>query len=223
MSLRDNKHCSKHMPNWCESTIYITGTPSNVKAVAEKLRVIEEKDSLLFEGLIGKDFQGTEEEFENGGWYEHNNNRYGTKWDVKKSQDGMEWTIGNNSIVIPLNTAWSPPEIFCHHLAELYCVNVRIEFYEAGNCFAGISEFNNLGEIVIEETYDYEKGLYIIDKDYFFMEQVNYLEYELQELEGGEELNIDEYIKQKNFDLLFTSEDRERLLECLEEAKQNLI
>lgn len=40
------------------------------------------KKENFFETLIGVDEKETTESLENGGWYNHNVERYGTKWDI---------------------------------------------------------------------------------------------------------------------------------------------
>jgi len=69
------------MPNWCSNYLIITGES---KKIAKIKRIItaaqaDTPDAGLFETLIGKKPGLTQEEIDNGAWYEANTSYYGTK------------------------------------------------------------------------------------------------------------------------------------------------
>jgi hypothetical protein len=128
---------------------------------------------------VGRDENITEDQFQNGGWYDHNINRYGCKWDIGWDDSNVD-TDSDDCITMSPQTAWSPPEGFCRLLAEQYGVDVTLEYSEPGCDFAGKLSVGPDGDYE-NETYGFLEGLYFIDEDYFWMEVQNNLEFEFDE------------------------------------------
>jgi hypothetical protein len=181
------------MPNWCSNYITIEGSKENIQKIKEKLEGVDFSkggQTGIFETLVGRDPSITEDEFRNGGWYQHNIDRYGCKWDI--GQDA-EIELYDDKIVIISDTAWSPPINFCKLLQEQYGVKVRCESSEPGNDFAGYYEIDEDGD-VDEESYTYMEGLYILNLENFWYEVENNIGYAL-----GDEETYEEFI---NHDLV---------------------
>lgn len=164
------------MPNWCNNSIVINGDKDKIKQIRDVLETMDKTttETGIFEALVGRDENITEEQYQNGGWYDHNINRFGCKWDVSYENaviDGDDEYITMNP-----DTAWSPPEGFCRLLALKYGVSINLEYSEPGNYFAGRFIIDENGDEE-SESYDYLEGLYHIDEDYFWMEVRNNLEY----------------------------------------------
>ena len=195
------------MPNWCSNVIVITGDKDKIKTILEKLGTIPvNTDHKVFETLIGADT-------ESNGWYESNLKRYGTKWDVSPEDSNIEFS--DDIITMSPPTAWSPPVPFCVTLAKEYGVQVEIKFFEPGCDFAGRSVINEQGEIIEEDDYDYNEGLYILDNDGFWNERENDLLSE-DDLEGK---TLTEYVAQR-FSYV-DEESRPELVEIFEEILTN--
>jgi signal peptidase I len=50
----------------------------------------------------------------------------------------------------------------------MYGVSAVITYEEAGSDFAGRTSFDEGGDIVEEEDYRYEEGIYVLQNDYFW-------------------------------------------------------
>jgi hypothetical protein len=181
------------MPNWCSNSIVIEGDVDKIKKIKDVLSTMD-KEGGIFETLVGRDENITEEEFQKGGWYDHNINRYGCKWDINWDDSNVD-TDSDDCITMSPQTAWSPPEGFCRLLAEQYGVNVNLEYSESGCNFAGKLSVGPDGDIE-NVTYGFLEGLYYIDEDYFWMEVRNNLEYEFDE---DEPRTIEEWLEDFSF------------------------
>lgn len=155
------------MPNWCSNRIVITGDKSKIKEILEKLGTIPvDTKHVLFETLIGKD-----PDFDKSGWFESNQKRFGTKWDVAAEESNIEFS--DEQITMSPATAWSPPVPFCITLAKEYGVQVDITYFEPGNDFSGHNLINEDGDLIEEEDYDYNEGMFFLDKDGFWNDREN--------------------------------------------------
>lgn len=143
------------MPNWCYNSVNFWGDKKNIR----KMKSIVENngdEANMFEKLIGRDDSISDEKFNDGGWYDHNIARYGTKWDVdKKGFDFPEETGGSWSD----DTAWSPPMEFWRRCSEVYKLKVEMYYEEPGGDFCGKCEIEE-GNIVSEQDYTYQGGIY---------------------------------------------------------------
>lgn len=155
------------MPNWCSNTITITGEKENIRTILKKIGEIPTNDKdKLFETLIGND-----PDIDKIGWYESNLKRFGTKWDV--SVEDCNGEFNEDQIVLNPSTAWSPPVPFCITLAKEYGVQVEIKYFEPGCDFAGRNLINEEGDVIEEEDYDYNEGVYKLDNDMFWGDMEN--------------------------------------------------
>ena len=204
------------MPNWCSSYVSIDGSVENIQKIREILESTDfskEDTKGVFETLIGRDENITEEEYENGGWYDHNTNRYGCKWDIGED---IEFQYGDEFITFSCQTAWSPPTGFCKLLSEKYQVKVRCEFEEPGCHFAGHYEIDADGN-ESEETLDYLEGIHKNDEEHFDHEIRSRIEYSIECEE-----TFEDFIEQYDFKFLgdnWKEEIKEIWDEVLEEME----
>lgn len=164
------------MPNWCSNFISIEGSKENILKIKRMLDSVENDVNKpgIFQTLVGRDETLTEQQYNEGGWYQSNIERWGCKWDI--SWDDTSIDISEENITINCSTAWSPATGFCKLLQETYGVKVRCEFEEGGCDFAGYYEVDENGE-VDEETFSYLEGIYVLDKDNFWFEMESRIEY----------------------------------------------
>lgn len=206
------------MPNWCSNTITITGSE---KTIALLRRVIEntpkDDDSPgLFETLIGKNPDITEEKYKEGGWYSANCDWYGCKWDIGINEYQFDFT--DSCISFGCDTAWSPPTMFLENLCKMYKVQATIQYYEPGCDFAGQMSFDE-GGVTEQEDYEYMEGLYRFDNEQFWNEVTSNFEYD------SEDENTTAEIIANRYPFLDKSEKQEVINlyeEYLEENKKEL-
>lgn len=172
------------MPNWCSNKIIIYGNEDKINEIFSKM----EKSEQIFKDLIGLDEDMTMEKYEKGGWYDHNTNRYGTKWDISANDSYIDKV--ENIITLECETAWSPPEAFCQTLSEMYGVNVEITYLEGAMDFAGKSEYSD-GEEINSSEYCYHEGLYILDNEAFW----EYINVHVEFFKDDEGMSFDEVCK----------------------------
>jgi hypothetical protein len=154
------------MPNWCNNKITISGSEEKIKEIGDKLISIKDIKGGIFETLIGKPTDITEEEYKNGGWFDSNINRYGCKWDVfYDAEEDFNLEIYGQTILMYFSTAWSPCTPFCKTLSELYSVDVKCNYFEQSSNFAGSYTISNGKEN--EDHYYYYEGVYILDYEEF--------------------------------------------------------
>jgi hypothetical protein len=202
------------MPNWCSNSIVITGDEDKIKKINEVLSSMDKTTTIagIFEALVGRDENITEEQYQNGGWYQHNIDRYGCKWDVSH-ENAVISTDSDDCITMSPETAWSPPKEFCILLAEQYGVDVTLEYSEPGCNFSGRVVISPDG-VEEEENYEYLEGLYFIDEDSFWMEVQSNLEYEFCEFEPRP---LEDWLN----DFQFVSDsDKQELIELYNKAKE---
>lgn len=125
------------MPNWCENQIRITGDADKMKVLVDKFKELETNDEPIMGFLLGKDDRPAN--YDEGGWYDYNINKFGTKWDFK--YDDAEISVSDNQIRIEVLTAWAPPCEFLRTLCAMYSVHARIHYDEPGMDFCGTEEF----------------------------------------------------------------------------------
>lgn len=172
------------MPNWCSNSLTISGKKDSVQRIIIKLEMLED-DKGTFEELVGLG-DVDKSTYDEGGWYHWNIDRFGTKWDVSKRDFMCGFMLNEDdddeiSFSVFFDTAWSPPSGFVLLLSEIYGVDVEIESEEGGNDFfyrAMASE----GCWDYEESYEFNQGQYLFNKDYFWDGVVsNTLEYHIEE------------------------------------------
>jgi hypothetical protein len=113
------------MPNWCSNQVTLTNSDTNqIKRVKKAI-----KEDRLFEEFI----PCPKEMIEDGSWYTHNINAWGTKWDVT---GGDVVKKSKHSITLVFDTAWSPPLNFYEFLYDNEW-GVEAHYYESGMNFVG--------------------------------------------------------------------------------------
>ena len=201
------------MPNWCYNNIEILGDKKTIKRMSAMLDAASsKKKDNFFESLIGVDENETPESLENGGWYNHNVERYGTKWDI--SYDDI--VIDEESMVLNTESAWSPPIEGMRILSTMYDVSVQMYYEEPGAYFCGKATIQSGN--VDEEDYTYQGGIYHFEgfDEWFDREFVNSgLECIIDDIQEGDDLV--EIVKD-NYDFLKESE----INECVDEIKKEL-
>lgn len=130
------------MPNYCYNEIIIMKND----VLNEKFKTIITKNSeKIFEDLIGYDgINYTKDD-----WYKHNEERFGTKWDI--SVEDVTINITNECIAIYTHTAWAPPTKFIIELCKKYKTTANNYYSEPNNDFGGFSEFFEDGEYTDDE------------------------------------------------------------------------
>lgn len=124
------------MPNWCYTTLTITGSEEKIKELSELINSTDE----LCNALIPR----PETEQEN--WYDWNCENWGSKWDVRDLQ--VEWEEADE-IHLSFSTAWSPIVPIFQHLEKLG-FEVNAEYKDECYMFAGQyeGEVNTLFDIM---------------------------------------------------------------------------
>ena len=177
------------MPNWCDNEVSIFGDAEQMKElvtlVKELAKKSENRDATdntrihFMEELIGIDDKP--DNYEEGGWYEYNIERFGTKWDFDIA-DCYGFHISDTQIFFGIGTAWLPIDKFLDKLCKKYGVKASVIYAEPGCGFAGITTFDENGQVEDICYDDYLEGLYNIDSDRFFEEVESWLD-------GSEHLN----------------------------------
>jgi hypothetical protein len=155
------------MPNWCYNYLRINGSKESIKKITDILQaeVAKELSGKMFIPLVGMDEDMTQENYDGTGWYDHNINRFGCKWDVTPWE--FEPDFDENEIVMSFDTAWSPASGFADLLTQKYGVETRLEFNESGNYFAGYQL--TAPDMTPEyKSWDYMEGLYHTDAEEFW-------------------------------------------------------
>lgn len=160
------------MPNWCWNTVTISG--SGLDEVRQKIKGFEKND-VIFEGLIGRDpappIPENPLQTKTPGlfpeWYNHNMQRYGTKWDVKFENCNYSESDDETTITLCFDTAWGPPVSFCETLRDQYGVKVTCRYSEQGFDFYGENTYPEDGNDN-EEDYTYYEGLYHFEEEQFW-------------------------------------------------------
>ena len=199
------------MPNWCSNYVVINGEP---KKIAKIKRIIEEvqantPDAGLFETLIGKKPGLTQEELDNGGWYEANTSYYGTKWDVSVNEIYHNLQSFDDCITFTCDTAWAPPIAFLGHFCKMYGLMGEIQYEEPGCDFAGKTTIDEEGNILQEDDYTYDEGIYVLQNDYFWENLESNMDYYSQE-----NITPEEFVSRYSF---ATDEDKAEIKKMYEE------
>lgn len=205
------------MPNWCNNSLSISGDKTKIKEIHDKLESIKNnKDNVhgIFRVLLGEPTDITEEQYQKGGWYEHNINRYGCKWDVSYDEDTMI-DVSENNIAMSFQTAWSPCLPFCITLSEMFGVDVTCQFFEPGCDFAGEVVISN-GEIITVSEYSHNEGMYHLDIDGFWHDMEFNLTYELEE---NPNKTVDELFAEYKY---LKESDKDEFIESYNNAKESI-
>ena len=201
------------MPNWCENEIEIRCTGQNMSVLKQKIKSMGDdnpnQEQFLFKTLIGWDEGMTKERYENE-WYDHNCNRFGTKWDVHFSDISSD--IDEDLICLSFSTAWSPPLEFCNKLSKKYKAEVYIKYMESGMDYAGEAVFNEEGLEDNTNYGSYMEGLYNMDLEHFWLSIESEIEYSIES-----DSNFDDF-KTKYYYL--TQDETNKLRKMYEELSE---
>jgi hypothetical protein len=174
------------MPNWCSNYITISGDKKKIRLITNVIKEAQSKpeDVYLFRTLIGLSEDVSDVDYETGAWYEHNINRYGTKWDLGVKE--IDFSFDETSITFNCETAWSPPSNFVINLCKTYGVTGELFYSEPGSDFCGKTWVDEEG-YVDEEDYNYNEGLYVLDNESFWYEIESNIEYGIENEETADE------------------------------------
>lgn len=198
------------MPNWCNNFIEIQGDKKTIQKltrIIESSKIPSDDNRGIFSALIGTKPFVTAEDYDKGGWYDANNSWFGTKWDI--SYDECNYTFEDKSISFSCETAWSPPVQFLATLCKMYKVSAEIRYEEGGMDFAGRTSLDDEGNIVEEEDYTYNEGVYVLDNEVFWMNLENDFDYH-----ADENTSPDDFVS--NYDYV-TDEDKVEIKKLYEE------
>lgn len=155
------------MPNWAYNYLRINGSEESIKQITDIIDAEKAKGEAgrIFIPLVGMDDDMTQEEYNGTGWYNHNINRFGCKWDIHANE--WDYDSDGKELVMSFDTAWSPAVGFAELLTQKYGVETRLEFNESGNYFAG---YQLTGPDMEPEykSWDYMEGLYHTDSEEFW-------------------------------------------------------
>jgi hypothetical protein len=166
------------MPNWCENNIKITGPIKGREEIEAKIKCHKSDDDKigLFELLVGISPDISRDAYDAGGWYEANMDFWGTKWDIGVEDCYIYYE--KKYICFNFNTAWGPATGFSKALSEKYNVDIKHNYSEPGNDFAGQYVVERDGH-PHDHQMSYLQGLYKWDKDSFWSEIEQDIEDEL--------------------------------------------
>jgi len=194
------------MPNWCSNFLVVSGgTQENLRLIAEKFS--DPSNGGVFESLIGRN-----PNFDEKDWYNHNCATYGTKWDIYGDKHVLNQTDDLGGFSVSFDTAWGPATPFALELSRMYGVDVRLEYEECGNDFAGWMTASN-GELGEDVQMDYHEGKYAMDSDaYMECEAEHLIEWAI-----NDGLTEAEFIE--NHLHFMSEEDRESILQDFRQLK----
>ena len=131
------------MPNWCNNSLTIEGDKKTIDTIYEAFM-----GRSPFKQLIGYDYENYSEDQ----WYEHNNARFGTKWEpLVRSLDRQSEQV----MIANIDTAWTPPIAFVLEMCENYGVSASMDYEEIGVGFRGRMTADKDGN-----CHDYTEDLY---------------------------------------------------------------
>jgi len=137
------------MPNWCENTITITGTPESLNNFRKTMNTIDtdgNKVEFTFSQTVPQP-----NNLVGNGWFEWNINNWGTKWDVNGDAN---ITIMNDCIIIQVQTAWSPPHAWAENCTAKFAgLKIKLAFFEIGVGYYGVSTYQDGAELKSESEH----------------------------------------------------------------------
>lgn len=150
------------MANWVlnKLEIYKSDDEKGFESIKNIFQAKKNTDCEVFDSIIGKNWDYNKDD-----WYDHNNEFYGTKWDVYFDQF-HRFDMDDNSILLWFDTANSPPREFVYHLCEDYLVNAKLIYCEGADDYAGCYLVH--GRSVFNDEHDYRTGIYLYDREAFW-------------------------------------------------------
>ena len=171
------------MPNWCSNFIRITGDKDKIENIKRLIELSRNEDEYpgLFTTLVGIPEGMSPTDYQEK-WWDANIEHWGTKWDINPHETSVG--LYDEEITICQETAWSPPIPFCQKIAQMFDVEVYIQYEEPGVDFAG--ECNCFPDGTYDDKeYTYSEGLYKTNNEYFWEghvpDQLCYINEELEE------------------------------------------
>ena len=147
------------MANDCDYKVRISGNPENLQKVNESLNCepIKNKGSLTLNEYpqLFKDSLDVED--------------WGSKWTVFNNIETDFQYPEDSHIHISGYSAWTPTLGFWQKLSKDFEVTIDLNYYERGNDFAGVVNFEN-GEEITHEQMTYWEYLYQYDTSYLWEE-----------------------------------------------------
>jgi hypothetical protein len=171
----------------------------------------------LFETLVGLGLEEkgiTRAEYDNGRWYDHNVERFGTKWDPSREHFdnyGFEIDGDDATLSLQVTTAWDSCYPFACLLSKRYDVAVNLTAEEGGNDFYYKIKIED-GEVIDFDNYSWSQGHYIDDEEYFWESIVE----DAMEYVWGDETENAHEVLRKQFDYV-NKKDMEEILEMYDQ------
>lgn len=151
------------MANWCGNVIEIKGEKDHLEKLKDKIANGQNGSTNFMEYLIG--LGNIPDDYHQGGWYEYNCERFGTKWDFPFIE--VVYHLNEDSISIEVGSAWSPIIPFLSILCKMYNVSATILYDEPGEDFGGKAEIDSQGNIC-DHMCSYKEALYLYYNKYFW-------------------------------------------------------
>lgn len=151
------------MPNWCGNVIEIKGEKDHLENLKIKIANGKDDSTNFMEYLIG--LGDIPDDYHQGGWFNYNIERFGTKWDINFSD--LDLTLNEDSIIISAESAWDPIIPFLSILCKMYKVTASIIYEEPGNDFGGKAEIDSEGNIC-DHMCSYKEAIYLYHNEYFW-------------------------------------------------------
>lgn len=118
--------------------------------------IFKEGDTTNYPDKFPKLVKQQKEQYGCVGWYDWGCKYRGTKWDAGLNLNYYNEDEQEAELSVYFDTAWSPPVEWLHTIQEKFPeLNFRLEYYEDGCCFRGVSQTEE-GQIVDYYDQDYK-------------------------------------------------------------------
>lgn len=143
------------MPNWCMNGLSICGPELEVRAIADKLKAVnEDGEKNRLADFMPQPTDATGELIGGVDWQYEN---WGTKWgDCETEISDENYEVPEmSSISMHFQTPWGPASGLLKEVSRLYPnISIDNEYEEPGMTFFGIARYKS-GETVIDEYIEY--------------------------------------------------------------------
>lgn len=149
------------MPNWCNNNLIVNGDLVDItefynNCLIENTSDYKNTDKVLtFAGSVPEPKMISEEdqkEYDDKGWYNWRLENWGVKWEPNTNWYAFE----NGYLQIDFDTPWGSPTNWLETTSLKYPnLEFRLEFYELGMMFRGVTEAHN--GIVSQDEWDITK------------------------------------------------------------------
>jgi hypothetical protein len=146
------------MPNWCENRVTMKfEDKAEYAEFVDRLIQKENLDEFEDENKMFETFVPTPEGLSDD-WYEWRVENWGTKWNPTIFSMSMEDEL--KTIVMSMDTAWSPPIGFFSKLTELFpSLSIVLHYVEEAMAFMGTAWISN-GDVT-ENSFDITREVLI--------------------------------------------------------------